>query len=336
MKAIILPEVGRYENLILGDANDPKPASGEAAIKIHAAALNHRDLWITKGQYANIKVPIVLGSDGCGVVTEVGAESDRHWIGKKVVINPSMNWGGDPNAQGKDFKILGLPDNGTLAEFVLAPVANLVVKPSYLSDEEAAAIPLAALTAYRALFTQGQLTKQQTVLINGIGGGVAALAMQMALAADAHVMVTSSRDDKIRRAVDLGADFGINYNNPDGFKELAEKSQSFNGIDLIIDGAGGKGFNQLIHAVKPGGRIVVYGATTGLPDSIDLRKVYWRQIHLIGSTMGTMDDFSNMIEFITNRQIKPIIDKVFTFAQFKEAFRQMDLSEQFGKIVLRP
>lgn len=336
MKAIILPEVGNYERLILGDAPDPKPSAGEAIIKIHAAALNHRDLWITKGLYANIKVPIILGSDGCGMVTEVGADKDRHWIGKKVMINPSMNWGNDLKAQGKDFKILGLPDNGTLAEFVLAPAMNLVEKPNYLSDEEAAAIPLAALTAHRALFTQGNLQKHHTVLINGIGGGVAALAMQMALATGAKVIVTSGRDDKIQRAVDLGADFGINYNNPDGFKKLGEKSQSFNGIDLIIDGAGGKGFNQLINAVKPGGRIVIYGATAGLPDSIDLRKVYWRQIHIVGSTMGTNDDFRNMIEFITTHRIKPVVDKVFSFAQFKEAFRQMDLSEQFGKIVLKP
>ncbi|MBX7151647.1 zinc-binding dehydrogenase [bacterium] len=336
MRAIILPEVGNYDNLIFGEAVDPKPKSGEAVIKIHAAALNHRDLWITKGLYANIKVPIILGSDGCGVVTDTGSENDRHWIGKKVIVNPSMNWGDDPGVQGKDFRILGLPDNGTLAENVVVPTANLIEKPSYLSDEEAAAIPLAGLTAYRALYTQGNLQKNQTVLINGIGGGVAASAMQMALATDAKVIVTSGRDDKIRRAVSQGAVFGSNYNNPDGFKELIEKSKPLNGIDLIIDGAGGKGFNHLINVVKSGCRIVIYGATAGLPDSIDLRKVYWRQIHIIGSTMGTNDDFKHMIEFITAHKIKPVIDKVFSFSQFKEAFRQMDLSEQFGKIVLRP
>lgn len=162
------------------------------------------------------------------------------------MIHPSLNWGSDSRAQGKDFTILGMPDNGTLAEYVVVPVNNLFVKPVYLSDEEAAALPLGGLTAFRAIFVNGKITKDETVLITGIGGGVAALAMQMALATGAKVLVTSGSDEKIQRAVRAGAVYGVNYLESEAFKKLAAESEKYGGIDLIIDSAGGKGFGELL------------------------------------------------------------------------------------------
>ena len=336
MKAVVLRDVGNLEKLSYEDVEFPIPKPGEALVRIKASALNHRDWWIVQGLYAKIKVPVILGSDGCGEVVNVGHPNDQHVIGKQVVIHPSLNWGDHPQAQSKDFRILGMPDNGTLAEFVVAPVNNLILRPDYLSDEEAGALPLGGLTAYRSLFVQGELHKGETILITGIGGGVATLAMQMALAVGAKVLVTSSHEEKILRAVKAGALLGVNYNDSDAFKRLAAAAEKYGGIDFVLDSAGGKGFGELLTLVKPGGRIVNFGATAGNPELLDLRKIFWKQISLKGSTMGTHEDFENMIALFETHKLKPVIDEVFLLKDFGKGFRRMKESAQFGKIVLKP
>ncbi len=211
MKAIVLHDIGELETIQLEDAADPRPGPGEVVVRLRAAALNHRDLFIRRGQYAGLRFPIIPGSDGAGTVAAVGDGVTEVRPGDDVIINPSVNWGDDPRAQGPAFKILGLPDNGTFAQLVAVPAANALPRPPGLSDEEAAAIPLAGLTAYRAAVTRGRVGAGDTVLVLGIGGGVATFVLLIATALGARVLVTSGSDDKIARARALGADDGFNY-----------------------------------------------------------------------------------------------------------------------------
>ena len=333
MRAIVFQEEKNFDSMQIIDVPRPEPGSGEVLVALKAAALNHRDVWITKGLYAGITVPMILGSDGAGSVTAVGEGVDEGWLNKDVMITPSLDWGENPRAQGRQFRILGLPDNGTQAEYIVVPAANLVEKPAYLSFAEAAAIPLGGLTGYRALFTQGALQKGQTVFITGAGGGVAALMIQMALAAGATVLVSSGSDEKIQRAVDAGASGGVNYKTEGWAKEAAALAAS-NGIDLIVDSAGGDGFDNLCSIVNPGGRIVFFGATVGNPPFINLRKIFWKQITVQGTTMGTGQDFAGMVKHFETHQIKPIIDGPHSFDDFRTAYLKMMNGTQFGKIVL--
>jgi len=334
MKAIVLQKIGDLAYLKIDKMDIPVPKAGEVLVRIKASALNHRDLWIVKGLYAKIKLPVILGSDGAGIVEKVGFEADKSWFGKSVLINPTLNWGKDVSAQSPDFGILGMPENGTLADYTVVPVSNLIEKPEYLSVEEAAAIPLGGITGYRALFRQGGLKSGEKLLLTGIGGGVAALMLKMALAAKAKVYVTSGDDKKIEQARKYGAIAGVNYRNENWSKEAVEIFDQ-NSIDLIVDSAGGAGFKDLIELVKPGGRIVVFGATAGNVPELNLRRVFWKQIRIQGTTMGHPDDFKNMINFFDTNKIEPIIDNVFQHVEFKSAFQRMADGKQFGKIVLR-
>lgn len=331
MKALVLHD--KNQPLLLQDIPDLVPGDNEAIVQIHAAACNHRDLWIQKGKYAGLQYPIVLGSDGSGIVTATGYNGDAHWIGKEVIINPALNWGNELSHQhAKDFKILGLPDAGTFAEYVKIPVANLVAKPSHLSFEEAAALPLAGVTAYRGLFTRGRLQTNEKLLITGIGGGVALFALQFAVAANAHVYVSSGDEEKIRRAIALGAIAGANYKTKEWADKLLDKAGPF---DLIIDGAGGDDIGHLLNLASPGGRIVFYGSTQGNPSNVEVRRIFWKQLNIFGSTMGSPADFQSMIDFVERNHIHPSIDKIFSFAEGENALRRMDNAEQFGKIVIK-
>jgi len=333
MQGIVLTEVKRFESLAKKEIDYPHPGPGELTVRVQASALNHRDLWIVQGLYPNIVVPIVLGSDGAGVVDQIGPDVDPAWVGTAVVINPSLDWGDEPRVQGKSYRILGMPDNGTQAEFVRVPEINLAPKPSYLSFAEAAAIPLAGLTGYRALLTQGALRAGETVLLTGIGGGVAALMMQMALAVGARVLVTSGSNRKVQQALALGAAGGANYTADDWGEKLSHFAQP-HGIDLIVDSAGGDGFAALTRLVNPGGRIVFFGATAGNPSGLDMRNLFWKQVRLQGTTMGTPEEFSDMLKLFEVHRIKPLIERVYRFDEFKEAYARMRDGAQFGKLVL--
>ena len=327
MRAVCLTGINQIS---LADVPQPIPAAGEALVRIRAAALNHRDVWIKLGQYAGVTFPITPGSDGIGSVVEVGAGVDRAWVGRDVIINPSLSWGGSPAAQGAEFSILGLPRSGTLAEYVTLPATQLSGKPPHLSDQEAAALPLAGLTAYRALFTRAKLQRGERVLITGIGGGVALFALQFARAAGAETYGTSSSADKLARAEQLGALGGFNYNDPDWAKTAAKSG----GFDVIIDGAGGPGFDQVVDAASGGGRIVIYGATRGNPPSIAARKIFWRQLSILGTTMGSPQDWDAMVGFVAREKIRPVISDVFPLERAVDAFALMERGGQFGKIVI--
>ncbi len=329
MKALILKKA--QNPLVYEEASDPALSPGQMLINLKNAALNRRDFWVTQGMYPDIKYPTILGSDGSGVVAEVGEGVDESWIGKQVIINPGYDWGDNPDTQSKDFKILGMPDDGTFAEKVAVPDAQVYEKPDHLDWPQAAALPLAGLTAYRALFHQGRLRKGEKVLITGIGGGVASTALQLATAAGATAIVTSSDTVKIDKALELGAAGGFLY-----IEEFwADDMQSqFGPVDLVIDGAAGDGYNVLIDAVRPGGRIVNYGATCGVPENLEIRKVFWKQLHLIGSTMGSPKNFADMLAFVKDHKIKPVIDSTLPLEEGPDAVEKMKTTSQFGKIVL--
>ena len=318
MKVMVLN--GVEQALEMQDRPDLVATTGQTVVQLHAAALNRRDAWIQMGQYGGLKFPIVLGSDGCGTTAD----------GRGVLIDPTLDWGPDPRAQQRNFRILGLPDDGTLAEQVLVPSQNIYNKPTHLSVEQAAALPLAGLTAYRALFTRADVQPGERVLITGIGAGTAGLALQFAQAAGAQVWVTSGNEAKLQRATELGALGGANYKDAEWGKKLAASGP----FDVIIDSAGGDGFAQLIELTKPGGRIVNFGATVGNPNQIDLRRIFWKQLSILGTTMGNPHDFAAMLRFVGDKKIIPIVDQVFPLADANAALQRLRAADQFGKIVL--
>jgi NADPH:quinone reductase-like Zn-dependent oxidoreductase len=328
MKAWVL----REKTLNIEEVERPTVGHGEVLIKLKYAALNHRDEWIRKGQYAKIQYPSILGSDGMGEVTEIGEGVDGNWRQKDIIINPNINWGNDPEAQSKEYKILGMPDQGTLAQYIKVNEDRLSLKPRHLSEEGAAALPLAGLTAYNALFNKGKIKENMNVLINGVGGGVAQFAFQFALAVGANVWVSSSKEEVLESCVSMGAKGRINYHRPDAYDIIKKESQGF---DLIIDSAGGDQMNTLISVLKPKGKLVFYGATQGLPSNLNLRAIFWNHISIIGSTMGSDVDFKNMIAFVEKHKINPIVDKVFEWNDVEHAFDRLSAGFQFGKIVIK-
>ena len=330
MKAVVLEVLGKP--LALKEVETPFLRQGEVLVKIKAAALNRRDYWITVGKYAGIKYPSILGSDGAGIVVEAGSNAEQHWINKEVIINPSHDWGIHPEYQSKDFKILGLPDNGTFAEYVKVEAKYLHPKPAHLSWEQAAALPLAGLTAYRALFTKGRAQKGDKVLISGVGSGTGVFALQWAVAAGCEVFVTSGSSEKIERAKQLGAAAGVNYKAQDWAEQLKHLA---GGFDIIIDSALGEGFAKFPDLCNPGGRMVFFGATAGNIPELNGRKIFWSQLQILGTTMGTTEEFVAMVDFVNKHQIIPVVDEVLPLADADTAVKKLEISAQFGKIVLR-
>lgn len=318
MKAAIIKD--KNTPISIEQIADPESSSGEVVLDVNYAGLNHRDVWISKGQYAGIQYPMVVGSDLAGT-----------YLGKKVIVNPAFNWGSKSGYPSSQFEILGLPRYGSLAEKVKVPTSSIHPLPDFLNPEEGAALPLAGLTAYRALISRGQAVAGEKVLITGIGGGVALFAMQFALAIGMEVYVSSSDDHKIQRAISLGAKAGINYRNEDWEKEFIK---NFGGIDLVVDGAAGDGFSKLVKICNPGARIVVYGGTGGVISQLIPQQIFWKQISIFGSTMGSEEDFKNMMDLVLKHRIHPVIDQIFPFSEIQEAFCRMSDGKQFGKIIM--
>jgi len=320
------------ENIELTDVILTPLGADEVKVKIITAAMNHRDEWCRQGLYPGLKGGVVLGSDGAGIVVEIGSNVNPEWLGKEVIINPGIGWGDSEKAQSKDYKILGMPDNGTFAEFVHVNFKNIHPKPNHLSWEEAAALPLAGLTAFRAVVIRGNISPSENVLVTGFGGGVAQFAAQVAIDFGANVFVSSSMPYKIHKAKQLGAKGGFIYSEENWIEEALK---STGGFDLIIDSAMGDTLSDLIKVAKPGGRIVLYGATKGNPTALDARKVFWNQIDIKGSTMGSDNDFSQMLSWVNSKQIVPLVDKVFGLEDYLQAFDRMKDGKQLGKIVFK-
>jgi len=332
MIAVVLREAGSVDNLRIEERPDPEPGPDEVVVRLRAAALNHRDVWICQGKYPGLKLPAVLGSDGAGQVEALGDNVDWLRIDQDVVINPSLDWGHSEAHQGPKFRILGMPEDGTFAERVKVPAANVVPKPAGLTLEKAAAIPLAGLTAYRAVVTKAHLKPGETALITGIGGGVSTFALLFAKALGAHVLVTSRSDAKLERAKALGAEGGANVQNGDWGQAILDQGGP---PDVVIDSVGGETLAKAVELAKPGARLVTYGATTGPPPKLDLFRVFWKQLQILGTTMGTPAEFAALFEWFEDDSLEPVIDEVFPLTEAVEAHRRMERGEQLGKIVLR-
>lgn len=330
MKALVLES--KNSPFIVKDVPPPSIGDSDILVNIKTAAFNHRDYFLQQGLYPRTTYPIIIGSDGAGIVVAVGRNVSPSMIGTEVVINPSLNWGSNPKCAIREYKILGFPDQGTFAEFVAVPARLVHPKPRHLTWEESAALPLAAMTAFRAVFTKGNVQRDENVLITGIGGGVALSAMQFALAAGARVFVTSGADEKIQKAIALGAQSGVNYRNDRWASELIQLAPSF---DLILDGSVGDGFAKLLDAASFGGRIVLYGSTQGKSPNAEPARIFWKQLSILGTTMATDEEFVAMLRFVEQHSIKPVVDSVSPFEHANEALARMASGKQFGKLVLK-
>lgn len=318
MKAVRLLEVGGPQHLRVEEIARPGAANGEVVVRVRAAAFNRRDVFITQGLYPGIELPRTLGSDGAGELDGKG----------EVVIDPMLGWGENPHLWAANASILGMPHDGTFAQYVTVPKANVYPKPAHLSMEEAAAIPLAGLTAYRATFTRGQLHQGETVLIPGIGGGVQTFVLLFVKAAGARAIVTSGSEDKLEHARALGADVTIDYSDPDWNKKIKRGE-----VDLVVDSSGGDTLNKALGLLRPGGRAVLYGGTR-LESTIRIFPIFWNHLDIRGTSMGSPADFRAMLEFVTKHKIRPAIDRVYAMDDAVAAAERMAAAAQFGKIVM--
>lgn len=325
MKAITITQ--ESEPIQLVDIEKPVATGDECLVRISTSALNRRDQWIREGMYPRIQFGIVLGSDGCGIVEAGPAE----WKGKSVVINPNVDWGENEEVQSSSYSVLGMPTNGTMAENIKVPAHRLQEKPEHLTDEEAAALPLAGLTAFRAAIKKGGANAGKRVLVTGAGGGVSQLAIAFAVSSGAEVYVTSGSEDKIKRVKEMGVKDGFNYKDENWFKQAGK----LGGFDTVIDSAGGNQLNNYLKIMKPGGRIVMYGSTTGYPEKVDVFRLFWSQVQIMGSTMGSDKEFVEMLDWVNKHKIKPTVDKVFELNDYLAAFDRFKEPDSFGKIVVR-
>jgi zinc-binding alcohol dehydrogenase/oxidoreductase len=316
MKAILVGEGGA---LSYEDYDDPVAWPGEVVVELKAAAVNRRDLLVRNppGPAYEFPLPVIPGSDGAGV---------RRDTGEDVVIYPGLGWGEREDAAGPDWRILGGPDNGTYAELVKVPKENVFPKPARFSWEEAAAFPLGGLTAYRALFEVGRLKGNETVLVLGAGSGVSTIAVSLAAQVGARVRVTSSSEEKIERAKELGAEGGVLYTE-EGWPEAAGP------VDLVLDSVGTT-WRDSLRALRKGGRLVVFGGTGGPEVTLDVRAVYLGWQSILGTTMGSALDFAALLRMIEGGSWRPVVDSVRPLAEAEAAHERMRAGEHFGKLVL--
>jgi zinc-binding alcohol dehydrogenase/oxidoreductase len=332
VNAIQLTETGLPEVLKISTVPDPVAGPGDVIVELRAAALNRRDVFLRKG-IAPSPLPVIPGSDGAGVVRSLGPGVSGVAEGDEVVIFPSLGWGGGEAAPQPGFRILGGPDDGTYAELIRIPAENVMPKPKRLSWEEAAALPLAGLTAWRALISRAALRPGETVLVLGIGGGVATFALHIAKAAGARVVVTSSSDDKLARAADLGAAAGINYTADDWVDQV--KAETGGGVDVVVDSVGST-WADSVNCLRPGGRLVVFGGTGGGKVEMMVRPVTMGQVSVLGTTMGSARDFAGLLKAVETQSWTPVVDSIRPLSEAADAHAREEAGAHFGKLVLLP
>ena len=316
MKAIRIHEDGGPEVLRYEDAPDPDPGPGEVLVRLRAASLNHLDLWIRKG-LPSVPKPRILGADGAGF---------REDTGERVVINPGIE-------HGERITVVGEHMDGTHAELVAVPEANVYPLPETLSFEEAAAFPLVFETAYRLLVTKAQLQEGEWVLLWGIGGGVAGAGLALAKALGARALVTSSSDEKLQRARELGADATINHATGD-VRAAVNEATGGTGVEVVLEHVGEATWQTSLQSARAGGRIAVCGATSGPNPPAALHRIWWKQLTIYGSTMGTRSDFEAAYELVKSGRARPVIDSVYPLADARKAHERLEAGEQFGKVLL--
>jgi NADPH:quinone reductase-like Zn-dependent oxidoreductase len=333
MRAVRLHAIDREhgpEEFRVEQVDDPRPGPGEILISVRRAAFNRRDVFISQGLYPGIVMPCIPGSDGLGTVAAHGEGVTGPPAGTRVVIDPTLGWGSNERIWLRDAQVLGMPHQGTMAEYLAVPAQNVHPAPASLDDTEAAAMPLGGVTAYRALVTRGGCTKDDVVLLPGIGSGVQTFALLFAKKLGAKVIVTSSSNEKLARATELGADVAINYATSERWdKDVATID---GGPSLIVDSVGGETFAKALNVARYGARVVTYGGTTG-DAKIRPFSVFWKQLDIMGSSMGSPRDFSAMLA-MWDGSIRPVVDSVFALDDVVDAARKVNSGDQFGKVVL--
>ncbi|NBJ71405.1 MULTISPECIES: zinc-binding dehydrogenase [Clostridia] len=302
-----------------------QPKANEVVVRLKMAGLNRRDLYIPERR-KGIYEPLILGSDGAGVIEQVGQEVKNVAIGDEVIINPALRWYENADAPPKGFEILGMPDHGTFAEKITIDFQQIEKKPAHLTWEEASVLALSGLTAFRALFTKGQVKAGDTVFIPGAGSGVATYLIQFAKNIGARVIVSSRSKEKLNKAQSFGADRGILHED-DWNQKLADEQ-----IDLVIDSVGRATFQRSLDVLKKGGKIVVFGATTEDTVQLDLRAFFYGQYQLLGSTMGSRQELKAMLAHVEQYQMHPVVDTTFKLDDIQQAFYYLQENNQFGKI----
>lgn len=335
MKAIV-HQGGGLTGVKLADMPVSALGPRDVRIRLKAAALNHRDIWTCLRRTPD-QPPVILGSDGAGLIDAVGPEVEGFRHGDPVVINSSQDWlslSHVPEGEyGVGYKILGSPDHGTFAEFIVISCDQVEPKPAYLSFNEAAAISLVGLTTYRALFTEGRLKAGQTVVVTGIGGGAATQALLFAKCAGARVVVTSRSSAKLDRARSLGADLALPSDSD--WAPTVREFAGGRGADLVIDSVGKATWAQSIACLGNGGRLVTFGATSPGAIEIDIPNMFLHWQTIVGTTMGSRDEYRDMLAFAEAYKVKPVIDRAFTLKQGGEAITYLDSARQMGKVVLK-
>ncbi|WP_141335907.1 MULTISPECIES: zinc-binding dehydrogenase [unclassified Paenibacillus] len=325
MKALVHEGKSGLEGLSIREMEELQPKAGEVRVKIRTAGLNHRDLFVLE-RHKPTDPPLIIGSDGAGIIDAVGEGVTHVQAGDEVMINPGLGWKVNSDAPPEGFEILGLPTHGTFAEKVIVPGDNVAPKPRFLTWEEAGVLSLAALTAYRALFTRARIQPGMKVLIPGIGGGAATFLLQFAKAAGATVYVTSRSQEKCRKALEYGADRAIDSHEDWGAALDGAK------VDVVIESVGAATFHKSLERLRLGGTIVTFGASAGDVVQLNLRDFFYGHHNLLGTTLGSGEEYRDMIKFIESHQIKPVLDRVVPLEQYAQAFERMERAAQLGKI----
>jgi len=340
MKAVIFRQHGGPEVLEYTDVPEPQIRANEVLVRVKACALNHLDIW-ARGGLPGIEIPLphILGNDVAGVVKQVGELVTWVKAGDEVMVQPGVSCGhceaclsGNDNFC-REYDIIGYRRDGGYAEFVAVPGVNIVPKPSQLSWEEAAALPLVAVTAWHMLVTRANVQPGETVLVHAAGSGVGSIAIQIAKLRGARVLTTASSDEKLAHARELGADETINYTNSDWPKEVRRLTDR-RGVDVVVEHTGAATWPGSIASLKPGGRLVTCGATSGFDARTDLRQVFYRNLNILGSFMGSKAELLEAMKFVEQRKIRAVVDRVLPLSEARQAHELIENRAQFGKIVL--
>ncbi|RPK24526.1 quinone oxidoreductase family protein [Paenibacillus xylanexedens] len=326
MRAIVHSGQSGLAGLQYTESTSRVPEAGEVQIQLKSAGINHRDLFIIAGRGSE-DTPLIPGSDGAGIIVAIGEGVRGFAIGDEVIIHPTLGWEFASNVPIVP-DIVGGPTDGTLAQYITLPAENALPKPAHLSWEEAGVLPLSALTAYRALFTRGELKQGEHILIPGIGGGVATYALLMAVAAGAKVTATSRSEGKRNEALRLGATHALDSHADWCMQNDLEP------VDIILDSIGQAMFPKYFDIIRPGGRIVMYGASSGDDLTVPIRSIFFPQVSLIGTSMGSREEFVQMLQWVEQHDIHPVIDGVYPLQDVAKAFERMEKGEQFGNLAI--
>jgi NADPH:quinone reductase-like Zn-dependent oxidoreductase len=341
MKAVYITGHGGNEVVAIGERPMPVRKPGEVLVRMHAATLNRVDLYMRdSGAGITHRLPQIMGLDGAGVVEEVDADEVAAKPGQRVVVHPGIACGRCEFCRRGDdvlctaIQYLGEHRDGTLAEYVSVPARNVFPKPDALSDAEAAALGVNHLTAWRMLFTKAQLKAWETVLIFGVGGGVSLAALQLAKLAGARVIVTSRTEDKLRRALAMGADHAIHSATHEVSKEVMALTGG-RGVDVVFENVGAEVWSSAMKSLVRGGRLVTCGATSGDQPPADLRRIFIRQLQILGSTLGNLHEFAALLALVERSAMRPVIDAEYPMDQAHAALDHLAAGERFGKIAIR-